>query len=491
MQVPAGADDRPNVIFILTDDQGCGDGAAFGHPYLKTPTLDRLAAEGSHFKQFYVASPVCSPSRAAFMTGQYPARHSVDHIYRNDTEWNDRLGIPHYLDPSVETLPGMLRRAGYVTGHFGKWHLGKAGGAPDPGAYGIDEHLTYASPGDPMFACADEMEPVPEQLWRECGRSEEQARFYRYSSQIIADQAINFIEKHRDERFFMNVWTAVPHAPLLPTETMLAEYRRLAPSADARQFGRWMQDYLRKAPDLERQMKTYCAAMTDLDVHIGRVIERLDALGLADNTIVVFASDNGPEDYEIGNARNAGVGNTGPLRARKRSLYEGGIRTPLLVRWPGRVPAGRVDDENIVAAVDLLPTVCELAGVEVPADIACDGTSVASAWQGAKRERSKPLHWEWMFKIWHDDYVSPMLAIREGDWKLLHNPDGSRVELYDVNQDPEEVTNRAADYPDVVNRLREASLAWQRTLPESRVRNQWTEHVAPWDVPPEDPLDRD
>jgi len=270
----------------------------------------------------------------------------------------------------------------------------------------------------------------------------------------------------------VNVWTLLPHAPLKPTPEQLKVYEGLEPNASDPAFGEWMQKYLGVAKDLRSQMQTFCASLTNLDEEIGRLLKALDDLGLAENTVIVYSSDNGPEDYRIGNAANAGVGSTGPLRARKRSLYEGGVRTPLLVRWPGRVPAGRVDEESVIAAVDFLPTVCRLAGVTVDAEkIKPDGEDVSDILFGKPRLRRTPILWEWLFEVAGDPaYFAPRLAIREGPWKLMINPDRSRVELYDIPNDPAEKANVAGQHADVVERLAAKVLAWQKSLPESALR---------------------
>jgi len=179
--------------------------------------------------------------------------------------------------------------------------------------------------------------------------------------------------------------------------------------------------------------QVYYASVTDLDTQIGRLLNEMETLGLADNTLVLFSSDNGPEDIHLRDAGHSGIGSAGPFRGRKRSLYEGGVRLPFLVRWPGKVPSGRVDDKSVVAAVDFLPTLCKLAGVKLPRDLQPDGEDTSDILQGQSRQRVSPLLWEWRFRIFgHIWHHSPTLAIREGDWKLLMNPDRSRVELFDT-----------------------------------------------------------
>jgi arylsulfatase A-like enzyme/dienelactone hydrolase len=445
---------RPNVIFILTDDQGWGDGRFAGHPYAKTPHLDRLAREGTWFRQFYVAATVCSPSRAAFMTSHYPARHQIHGHFATD-ESNAARSMPNWLDPSVTTLPDLLKTVGYATAHFGKWHLGGGRAAPPPAEYGFDESKTVNSSGPSLG-------------------DESKTPFFRAeSTRLIVDETIDFIRRHKDSPFYANVWTLLPHAPLRPTPEQLAVYADLEPRADDPTFGPWMQKYLANAEDLRSQMRVFCASLTDLDTQIGRLLDALDELGIADDTIILLSSDNGPEDYRIRNAANAGVGSTGPLRGRKRSMYEGGIRTFGLVRWPGKVPAGKVDETSVVGAVDFLPTIARLAGATLPEGLAADGEDLSGLWCGTSAVRKKPLHWEWLFGVQgpEDGSMPPALAIRDGDWKLFVNHDGTGAELYRIPTDPGESHDLAAEYPDIVKAMTEKALAWARSLPPSAARD--------------------
>jgi len=438
----------PNIIFILADDLGWGDLGCYGHPNIKTPGLDRLARQGTQFTQFYVNGSVCSPSRSAFMTGHFPARHRV-HGHFADAALNQARGMPNWLDPAVVTLPRLLKQAGYATAHFGKWHLGSGSGAPGPGAYGIDDHRTVNANG-PSWDQTD--------------------RFFRArSTQLIVDETIRFIEQNRNKPFYVNVWSLLPHATLDPTEEQLKPYERFAPAGQVPHKG---------------ATQIYYASVSALDREIGRLLARLDELGLAANTLVFFSSDNGPEDIHIRNASHSGVGSSGPFRGRKRSLYEGGVRLPFLVRWPGHVPAGRVDNNSVLTAVDFLPTLSKLAAVEVPAQWKLDGEDVGDIFFGRSRPRTMPILWEWRFNIAGDVLNrSPILAIREGDFKLLTNPDRSRIELYNIPRDPSELHNLAQDHPEIVERLAKQLLAWQKTLPEGPFDKGAGRNDYPWPRP--------
>jgi N-acetylgalactosamine-6-sulfatase len=436
---------RPNFVFVFADDLGWGDLGCYGNRQIKTPNLDRLARQGTLLTQFYVSGSVCSPSRAAIMTGRFPARLGIHGHFASD-EKNEQRAMPNWLDPTVPTVTHLLREAGYVTGHFGKWHLGSGRHAPEPGAYGIDEHCTRVSSG-PQLSGQDD------------------PYFRAKSSRQIVDHAIAFIEEHRDEPFYVNVWSLVPHATLHPTPEQMTPYERYSP----------------RGVPYKGVKQIYYASVTDLDTQIGRLVDRVDELGLAEETFIVFSSDNGPEDLDINNAVHSGIGSTGPFRGRKRSLYEGGIRVPFIVRRPGTTPAGRVDNETVAAGVDWLPTICHLAGVTVPGEADLDGQDFSQALLGRPVSSRRPLMWEWRFRVFGDMvHKCPMLAIRQGRWKLLMNPDRTRVELYDIPRDPTELDNVADRHSEIVRKLSRRVLAWQQTLPEGPIEEVAGSNAYPW-----------
>ncbi len=450
---------RPNIIFFFTDDQGWQDLGCYGHPYLKTPNFDRLAKEGTRFEQFYSSASVCSPSRTAFMTGHYPARHNI-HRHLSNHRHNSSNGMPDWLDPDVETVTRILQNAGYRTGHFGKWHLGHVEGAPEPGAYGIDEYRTLVGTGP---GWGRDGRPTDTDLAHASyDNCTDKDYFWTHSTDLIVDQAIAFLEENKEQPFYLNLWAWLPHAPNRPTAEQLASYKNL--KADPQHFEPWMRQYAKNAGDLESQMKTYCAAMTSIDTALGRLLAKLDEMRIADNTLIFFTSDNGPEDYHIGNMRNSGMGATGRFRGRKRSLYEGGIRMPCIARWPSTIPAGRVDKTSIIGAVDWLPTVCSMTGIPVP-DIKPDGEDISDILRGKQRSRQRPLFWEWRAGVaGNQAYRPPGLAIRDGQWKLFAKPDGTGIELYNIPEDPEERDNVAEQHPTVVSRLLARLLDWKKSL---------------------------
>jgi N-acetylgalactosamine-6-sulfatase len=418
---PAG--DKPNIIFIFADDWGYGDLGIHGSTFCKTPHLDRMAKEGTDFQNFTVSNPVCSPSRTAVMTGQFPARHSV-HQHFADVQHNRKTGMPDWLDPEVTMLPRLLRDAGYVTAHFGKWHLTNRGinDAPLPPAYGYDEYAAFNVPGKEISTAAA------------CPRT------------------VDFIRRHKDHPFFINVWLHETHTPHFP-----------------------LPQYLKQFKDLAVQKQVYAAVVAEGDAGVGSILDVLRELGLDEKTLVVFSSDNGPEWTGAKKPKGGGgvvsgggtfysVGETGGLKGRKRSLFAGGVRVPFIARWPGVVPAGRTDRTSVITAVDLLPTFLEVAGVDLPAGYQPDGESVVSALKGKPFERSRTIFWEWRGK--HDrPFLWPHLGVREGPWKLMFSPSLKKTELYNIESDWGEKKNVAAKHPDVTSRLMKMAREWQRTLP--------------------------
>jgi N-acetylgalactosamine-6-sulfatase len=449
------SDPRPNVIFLLTDDQGWGDAGFAGHPYLRTPGLDRLAAEGTRVQQFYTAASVCSPSRTGFLTGTWPARHRI-HGHFATASQNAARGMPNWLDPAVPTLSRLLQQSGYATAHFGKWHLGSGTGAPLPEAYGFD-----------VSKCVNGNGP-------QLGNEATEEFFRARSTTLIMDEAIAFMQSNRERPFFINAWTLLPHAPLKPLPQQLAPFAALEPDAAHPAFGPWLQRYYKRVRNLKSQFQVQLASLADLDSQVARLLAALDELGLTEQTLIIYSSDNGPEDDRIGNAANAGVGSTGPLRARKRSLYEGGIRTLGLIRWPGKIPAGRVDELTVAGGVDLLPTVCKLANVPLPDGIQLDGEDLSQNWLGAAHARSRPLHWEWLFSVQGpaDGYQPPPLAVRDGDWKLFVDHRGQHPQLYRIPADPGEQQDLSGAEPEVVRRLTRLALDWAATLPADPQRDR-------------------
>ena len=428
----------PNFLLVLTDDMGWGDLAVYGHPEIATPEIDRLASEGQLFTQFYSMSPVCSPSRVSFLTGRFPAELDIRSAISPNPQTNQQWNQADYLDSDFYTVMDHVKSVGYVTGLYGKWHLGSVEQAPDPGEYGIDEHQTVNSTGPRLARTGSNL-----------------THAFGITNSAV-DEALLFLDRHRSERFFLTVWTTLPHTVLDPTEEQAAPYMHL------------------KAPGVpDRGAKAvYYAAISELDRQVGRLLEKLDELNLADTTMVLLASDNGPENSHVFNATHSGIGSAGPFRGSKRSLYEGGVRMPLIVRLPGTTPPGSVND-SVVAAVDLLPTIAGLVGEPVPGNVILDGEDVSEAFAGATRQRDAPLHWESEYIIGYVPFQgrSPTLAMRDGPWKLLMNPDGQRLEFFNIQDDPEERLDLALSADPAVQKkigeMRYELLLWRSGLTQN------------------------
>lgn len=416
----------PHVILILADDMGPGDLGCYGGRQAPTPRLDQLAREGTRFTQYYSASPICSPSRCGIITGNYPARWRITSFLQT-RKGNAACEMADFLDPQAPALPRALKAAGYATGHFGKWHLG--GGrdvtdAPKFAAYGYDEHAgTYESP-----------EPHPDitatkWIWSDQDKVKRWDR-----TAFFVDRTLDFLDRNRGKPCFVNLWPDDVHTP-------------------------WVPDEVSDKKDLP---KNFRPVLAEMDKQIGRLLDGLKARGLEENTIVIFTSDNGALPTFDG-ARSGG------FRGSKLELWEGGIRMPFIVRWPGRVPAGRVEDRSIVAAVDLFPTLCALTGAKVPAGAKLDGIDVSAVWRGKTAAPRGPLFWEYgrngeSFKFGPDR--SPNVAVRRENWKLLINADGSGAELYDLATDAKEARNVVTQHPAVARELTQLALAWRAGLPQ-------------------------
>jgi len=424
-----GADQaKPNIVFVYADDWGWGDLSCHGNTWLKTPNLDKLASQGTDFQQFNVLNPVCSPSRTAVMTGNFPARFSVHQHFAAPAQ-NHARNMPDWLDPKAPTLPRFLKQAGYRTAHFGKWHLSNAQteGAPKPAAYGYDEFAVFNGGAG----------------WPSAGLHD------------TAKDTAAFIKANKDKPFFINAWLHESHTPHIPTHESMEKWKHL-----------------------DEQKQVYAAVITDGDNAVGTILDAIKAEGLQENTIVMFSSDNGPEHTAVkagpksfdrdaqvtGYDTHYSIGETGGMRGRKRSLFEGGVRSPFIVRWPGHTPAGVRNDVTVFTAVDLLPTLCAAANVALPTDYQGDGENLLAAFEGETVSRTRPIFWEWLGTKAEPDYW-PRLAVREGNWKLVMTEDTKRFELHQLMDDRAEATDLAKNHPDIVARMITLALEWKATLP--------------------------
>ena len=427
------AERPPNIVLVLADDLGSADLSCYGNRLTPTPHLDRMAAEGTRFTQYYCGSPICSPSRVALTTGMYPGRWRITSFLQTK-KGNRECGQADFLDPAAPSLARTLKTAGYKTAHIGKWHMG--GGrdvtdAPKFAAYGFDEHAgTYESPQPHPDITATNWIWSPEDKVKRHDRTA-----------FFVEQTLGFLKRHKDQPCYVNLWLDDTHTPWEPSDEQLAPQDASIPE----------------------QQRKFRAVLVEMDRQMGRLLAGIKELGLDEQTLVIFTSDNGALPT-FGGERSK------PYRGSKLSLYEGGIRMPFIARWPGRVPAGRTDSESVLSAVDLFPSLCKLAGAELPAGAKLDGLEMSGALLGQPAMRSQPLFWEYgrnetSFAYAKGRDKSPTLAVREGQWKLLARPDGSGVELYDLQADAGEATNLAEAQPEVARRLSEMLLAWRKTLP--------------------------
>ncbi|MBC8868802.1 MAG: sulfatase-like hydrolase/transferase [Planctomycetes bacterium] len=414
---------RPNIVFLFIDDMGYADPSCFGNPLVKTPNIDRLAAEGIKLTNFYVNSPICSPSRVAVTTGQYPGRWKI-HSYLNTRAGNKSRGMRDYLDRAAPTTAKKLKAAGYATAHFGKWHMG--GGrdvddAPLPAAYGFDESLVaFEGLGDRLLT-------NPKNSSVKLGHGKIEFCQPWEKTQKYTDRAIDFIRRHKDRPFYVRLFPNDVHDPHVPWPGAEEKWKSVTDNP-------WEQ--------------TFFAVLEEMDKQIGRLVNEIDALGLAENTLIVFTSDNGPTDWPK-YYREEGItppGFTGPFFGRKWSLFEGGIRMPFIARWKATIPAGVTDEQSVMSGIDLSPTFCCLAGVEVPKAENLDGIDCSGVLLGTPSARAKPLFWQYgaphaILKAGKVEYQSPSFAVRDGVWKFLVNPDGSEARLFNLSDDPGEQNN--------------------------------------------------
>lgn len=440
--------ERPNIIFILADDMGW-DIAALGHPHVKTPHLDRLVAEGRTFDQFYVASPVCSPTRVSFMTGYQPSRFEIHEFISTDVRANWRRGIPNFLDPGVVTVTDVARRAGYRTGHYGKWHLGTKG--PRPSEYGIDESRIGWT--------------ISQYYWS-------------YSAHKHVDEALRFLQRNGNRPFYLNLWFFQMHAPIVARTEQKAVYE--GESFPASDFESHMADYAALMTDGEERFLEYNAVMTSVDAAIGKLLDYLDTAGLAENTLILFTSDNGPEDFRVGSPSTPGAGSTSRYRGRKRSLYEGGVRMPCIARWPGVIPAGTADTSSVLSSGDWLPTVATLLDQEIPPFM--EGENKLEVLKGTPADRARPLFYDYRNRAVGEGNAAPQYAIRKGRWKFLWEEGLAEPELYDILADPEERYNVAAEEVDTVGALFQELSEFRQELELSRpvIRVQPVAEASPY-----------
>lgn len=434
------ADEKPNIILIVADDLGYGDVGCYGQELIETPCIDRLASLGMRFTQHYSGTAVSAPSRSSLMTGMHTGKTPI----RDNVEYEPE-GQEPLFGPAV-TLAGMLRDAGYVTGAFGKWGLGAFGTEGDPNVRGFDEFFGYV--------CQRQSHRYfPEHLWHNGEKvavNTPGGPYENYSCDLVHKKAIEFIEDNKEKPFFMFYPCVLPHAELMmPEGELMRKYRGrfeetpFGGTGAGSEYGSADFNVACYCPQPEPRA-TFAAMVNQLDTYVGELVACLEKNGLADNTVIIFTSDNGP--HEEGGADPAFFNSNGGLRGIKRDLYEGGIRVPFVVRWPGRVAEG-VRTDFVCAFWDIMPTLAEIGGARLPENT--DGVSLLPLLTGDPEGQE-----EHDFLYWEFHAEGGKQAVRKGDWKAVRlnvkSPEETRVELYDLASDPYEKNDVAAGHPDIV-----------------------------------------
>lgn len=429
--------ERPNIIFILSDDMGVGDLSIYGGQILPTPNIDKMAQEGILFTQYYSAAPVSSPSRAGLITGKHPANWNIT-SYLQTRAGNRDAEMADYLTVEAPSLPRVLKAGGYKTAHFGKWHLG--GGrdvynAPSITEYGYDVYSsTYESPDpDPLLTATD-------WIWSK----EDSIKRWNRTAYFV-DKTLKFLRENKGKPCFVNLWPDDVHTPWIGSK----EEMDLSP----------------KGTNSKENLKT---VLKEYDYQIGRLLRSLKEEGLDKNTIVIFTSDNGAAP-SFQHERNTG------LRGQKASLFEGGIRMPFIVWGPkANIPMGKVDDTTVISALDMFYSLCAITDTHTPKQFDSDGEDMSRAMTGMPQDRKKAIFWEYKrndspaFPKAMGADASPNVAIREGEWKLLVNKDGSDVMLFNLKEDSFEKNNVKDTYPEITENLQKKALGWRNSLPVLR-----------------------
>lgn len=421
----AFAKEKPNIIYFLLDDAGYGDLSCYGQTKFSTPNIDRLATEGMKFTQHYSGSTVCAPTRCVLMTGLHTGRAYV----RGNREVKPEGQAPMPAD--IVTMPRLLRQAGYATGAFGKWGLGAPGSESDPAKH-FDVFYGYN--------CQREAHTYfPNHLWDNYKKVKFDGK--TYSHDPIFDEALKFVRENKENPFFLYLPVAIPHAAMQSPEEYMGPFRKKFP-----EFEEMTGKY--GGAVITNPIAAFAGMMTHVDESLGDLLALLDELGIDENTLVVFSSDNGP--HKEGGHKPDFFDSNGPLRGYKRSLTEGGIRVPMLARWPAKIEPGSVS-ELVSAHWDMLPTFCEMAGAEVPGDI--DGISMLPELTGEGDQKTHDyLYWEFYEQ-------GGKKAARWGDWKALQlglskDPDAP-IAIYDLSTDVGEENDLSGKHPELVSKAKE------------------------------------
>lgn len=425
----------PNIVLILIDDFGWADLGCYGSTFHQTPNVDALAKRGVRFTNAYAAASICSPTRASLMTGKAPARlHLTDWLPGRPDRPDQKLARPvieQQLPLSEVTLAEALKQRGYVTGHIGKWHLGGVGFSPRE--QGFDVNIAGDHTGTPRSYFA----PFENKDGKMGGL--EQSQPGEYLTDRLTAEAEKFIDQHRAQPFFLYLPHYTVHIPLKAKAELIAKYEKLA------------------QPGAQHSNALYAAMIESMDESVGRIVRKLEALNLLDNTLVIFTSDNGGLSVKEG--PNTPATNNAPLRTGKGYLYEGGLRVPLIIAGPGAGKAGRTVAAPVIST-DLYPTMLELAGVQRPVDL--DGVSLASLLKTGRAPRREALYWH--YPHYSNQGGKPGGATRVGDWKLIEFYEDNHTELYNLRQDVSETTDLAAKFPARAQAMRAQLARWRKQV---------------------------
>lgn len=435
------SDDRPNIVFVLADDLGWADLPLYGNKFNEAPKLDQLASEGMRFTNAYAAGPVCSPTRASIMSGQYPARIGIIDFIRGHWRPYEKVIVPQnrtqYLPLEVITIAEALKSSGYATGYFGKWHLGN-----EEKYHPLNQGFDIANVGTKYYG--EEFSPP---------RPHDPNRRL---SELLTDFGIEFIEKNKDNPFFLFIAHFDVHVQLDANVDLIKRYKE------------------KQKVDGYPCNVIYAAMIEHLDRSVGRINDKLKELGLDENTLFIFFSDNGGlrmrgdkgpliaqrrrEIYEGDSLLYIATENT-PLRREKGTLYEGGVREPMIVKWPAKIKPGSTSN-SIVFSVDFFPTLVSVAGGNLPENQVFDGKNIVPVFTGDKEMEERTIFWH--YPVYHHDI--PASAVRSGDWKLIHNLVDSGYQLYNLKEDISEMNNLSDVYPEKQKEL-------------SKMLNQWRTEV--------------
>ena len=427
-----GTDGRPSIVFIMADDLGYGELGSYGQKLIRTSHLDRMAREGMRFTQFYSASTVCGPAREALMLGRH-----TGHVRHTNAE--------HPMRMDDVTVAEVLKAQGYATAMIGKWGLGLSGTNGEPHLHGFDHWFGY-------LGHLEAHRHYPEHLWRNGERVPYPGNHIdhgdHYSSDVMMDEAEAFIREHHDAPFFLYLPFTLPHADIIVPPRALEEYLGRFPET------RFAGSHYSAQPSPNAAT---AAMITRLDSYVGRLLALLQELNIDERTVVFFTADNGP--VSVGGRSFEFFNGAGPLRGAKRDLYEGGIRVPMIARWPGRIPENAVRD-TVWSLVDVKATVSEISGAPTPES---DGISVVPTLLGEKQDLSaRPLYWAWKGRKLVGPVGEPLSwgepmfvqAVRRGDWKAVRFDRSEGLELYDLSIDAGEQRDVASGYPAVVEDMR-------------------------------------